>query len=193
MRWHEISNKLLVIDNYDSFTYNLVQMFMLYDLKIKVYRNDKITLTEVENFKPNYIVISPGPKNPQHSGISMEIIKNYLGEIPILGVCLGMQCINEVFGGVTVNASVPMHGKTSLIYHTNESIFKNMPMPFKGARYHSLVVNLKGDELSVNAWSDDGIIMGVYHKKYNVYGVQFHPESFLTEQGSVLIENFLKL
>ena len=184
---------LLVIDNYDSFTYNLVQMFMLYDLVIKVSRSDKISTMDINTFTPDYILISPGPKDPAHSGISMEIIRTFFKRIPILGVCLGMQCINEVFGGKTVRSPEPKHGKTSLIFHENLGIFKNVPSPFLAARYHSLVVETKNDELIKTARCIDGVVMGLSHPIFPLHGVQFHPESFLTEYGHLIIENFLRL
>ncbi len=183
---------LLVIDNYDSFTYNLVQMFTSYNLDIIVKRSDKISLEQVNDMEPDYILISPGPKDPAHSGISIELIKAFYNKKPILGVCLGMQCINEAFGGKTVRAPVPVHGKTSLIHHENEKIFHGMPMPFYAARYHSLIIKPVNSDIKVLAATDDGLIMGIELKGFNVFGVQFHPESFLTEKGSVLIENFLR-
>ena len=185
--------KLLVIDNYDSFTYNLVQMFMNYELSIEVYRSDRIFLDGVKAICPDYVLISPGPKGPSHSGISIPLIKFLNGRIPIFGVCLGMQCINEAFGGSTVRSPVPMHGKVSMIYHNNNGIFKGLPSPFTAARYHSLMVKLKQDELIVNSQTNDGVIMGLSHQKLPIHGVQFHPESFLTEKGSLLVENFLRL
>ncbi len=186
--------KLLVIDNYDSFTYNLVQMFTFYDLDIIVKRSDKITIEQVKKTNPDYILISPGPKDPAHAGISINLIKEFYDKKPILGVCLGMQCINEAFGGETVRAPVPVHGKTSLIYHGNEKIFHDMPCPFSAARYHSLMVKLKplSQDIIPLAWTQENIIMGIQLKNFNVFGVQFHPESFLTEKGGILIENFLK-
>jgi len=185
--------KLLVIDNYDSFTYNLVQMFMHYDLAIKVYRSDKISIEGAIQFDPDYILISPGPKDPAHSGISIPLIKTFYQKVPVLGVCLGMQCINEAFGGTTLRAPIPMHGKTSKIHHNNRSIFKGMPSPFAAARYHSLMIKpSKQSDLVINAQSADGVIMGLSHPDLPLSGVQFHPESFLTENGFLLIENFLK-
>ncbi len=183
--------KLLVIDNYDSFTYNLVQMFREYDLKIQVYRSDRITLDEVETFNPDYILISPGPKDPAHAGISIPLIKCFYKTIPIFGVCLGMQCINEAFGGSTVRAPLPMHGKTSKIHHNNKGIFKGLNSPFLAARYHSLMAEFNQTELVVTSRSKDGVIMGMSHTKFPLHGVQFHPESFLTEYGYALVENFL--
>ncbi len=184
--------KLLVIDNYDSFTYNLVQMFTSYDLDIIVKRSDSITIDKVKDINPDYILISPGPKDPAHAGISIDLIKAFYNRKPILGVCLGMQCINEAFGGKILRASVPVHGKTSLIYHTNEKIFRGMPMPFSAARYHSLIISPPDSGIRTLATTEDGIIMGIALSGFNVFGVQFHPESFLTEKGSIFIENFLR-
>jgi len=185
--------KLLVIDNYDSFTYNLVQMFMQYDLMIEVHRSDRITLDQISSRAFDYILISPGPKDPENAGISTEIVNAFKGNIPILGVCLGMQCINESFGGKTARAALPMHGKTSVVHHTNEFIFKGVPSPFIAARYHSLVSEPLGEELTITSFSDDEVIMGISHPHFPVHGVQFHPESFLTQHGFMIIENFLKL
>jgi len=185
--------KLLVIDNYDSFTYNLVQMFRNYDLEIRVYRSDKITLDQVEALNPDYVLISPGPKDPAHAGISIPLIKSFCRRWPIFGVCLGMQCINEAFGGKTVRAPVPMHGKTSLIHHNNYGIFGGVCSPFAAARYHSLAVTFSQTELVVTSYSQDGVIMGMSHPELPLHGVQFHPESFLTEHGFMLVENFLRL
>jgi anthranilate synthase component 2 len=185
--------KLLVIDNYDSFTYNLVQMFMNYDLEIKVYRSDKITLKDIEALNPDYALISPGPKDPAHAGISTPLIKEFYDKLPIFGVCLGLQCINEAFGGITVRAPVPMHGKTSMIQHNNYGIFKGIISPFTAARYHSLMAEFEQTELVVTSQSSDGVIMGMSHPKFPLHGVQFHPESFLTEHGFLMVENFLDL
>ena len=185
--------KLLVIDNYDSFTYNLVQMFMNYDLSIEVYRSDKISIDEVGAICPDYVLISPGPKGPSHSGISIPLIKFLNGRVPVFGVCLGMQCINEAFGGSTVRSPIPVHGKVSMIYHNNDGIFKGLPSPFVAARYHSLMVKFKQNELIVTSQTSDGVIMGLSHQKLPIHGVQFHPESFLTEKGFLLVENFLRL
>jgi anthranilate synthase component 2 len=188
---------LLVIDNYDSFTYNLVQMFMHYDLSIQVHRSDRITLARVAEVSPDYVLISPGPKDPDHAGISKALIQRFYRTIPILGVCLGMQCLNEVFGGRTVRSIAPMHGKTSLVYHHQDMLFARTPSPFSVARYHSLAVEpspsaLKQD-LRVTGRTDDGTIMGLSHIRYPLHGVQFHPESFLTKHGFTLVENFLRL
>ena len=184
---------LLVIDNYDSFTYNLVQMFMHYDLEITVYRSDKITIEQITSHKPDYILISPGPKDPFHAGISIELIKNFFHKVPIFGVCLGMQCMNEAFGGRTVRAPVPMHGKISMVEHNNSGIFHGISSPFPAARYHSLMVEFTQTELVVTSRSSDGVIMGMSHPEFPLHGVQFHPESFLTENGFLLVENFLNL
>ena len=183
---------LLVIDNYDSFTYNLVQMFMHYDLNITVHRSDKISIHNILDLHPDYILISPGPKDPAHAGISITLIREFYKHIPIFGVCLGMQCINEAFGGKTIRAPKPMHGKKSLIKHKNLYIFKGMPESFPAARYHSLAVDQVHKTLQVTARSDDQVIMGLSHPDYPLHGVQFHPESFLTKFGSMLIENFLE-
>ncbi len=183
---------LLVIDNYDSFTFNLVQMFRQYPLTVRVCRSDHITIEQAVEYLPDYIVISPGPKDPAHAGISVRLIRAFHEKVPILGVCLGLQCINEVFGGKTVRAMLPMHGKTSWVYHEGEGIFKSMPVPFLAARYHSLRVQFENTPLKITATSDDGVVMGMSHPEYPLHGVQFHPESFLTQEGFVLVENFLK-
>ena len=190
-------DRLLVIDNYDSFTYNLVQMFMRYDLAIQVHRSDRITLSRVAAESPDYILISPGPKDPAHAGISKSLIQTFYRTTPILGVCLGMQCINEVFGGGTVRSPAPMHGKTSRVYHCRETIFAQMPSPLTVARYHSLAVQPSAaaldQHLVVTGRTEDGTIMGLSHNRFPLHGVQFHPESFLTEHGFTLVENFLRL
>jgi len=188
---------LLVIDNYDSFTYNLVQMFRRYPLEIRVHRSDAIGLEDVEALAPDYIVISPGPRDPVHAGISMPLIEAWHARVPILGVCLGMQCINEVFNGRTVRSPRPLHGKTSAIYHTGSGLFAGLPSPFRAARYHSLAVEpdaaaLQG-ELIITAHTRDRIVMGLSHRRHPLHGVQFHPESFLTDHGFGLVENFLDL
>jgi anthranilate synthase/aminodeoxychorismate synthase-like glutamine amidotransferase len=187
---------LLAIDNYDSFTYNLVQMFMRYDLSIQVVRSDRISLDAVSAMAPDYILISPGPKDPAHAGISMAVIERFCKTVPILGVCLGMQCINEVFGGLTKRAARPMHGKTSAVFHDGSHLFAGLPSPFRVARYHSLAVQpvasaLNG-ELVVTARTRGGTIMGLSHHRLPLHGVQFHPESFLTEHGFSLVEQFLR-
>jgi anthranilate synthase component II len=185
--------KIMVIDNYDSFTYNLVQMFMDYGLEILVYRADKISIDEAVSLNPDYILISPGPKDPAHSGISIPVIEHFFMERPVLGVCLGMQCINELFGGETVRAPVPVHGKTSIIKHKGDGIYKCIPFNFVAARYHSLMIKPADHPLVITAISDDDVIMGISHPDYPLHGVQFHPESFLTEYGHGIVKNFLNL
>lgn len=168
-------------------------MFMQYDLHIEVHRSDKITLHQISSEAFDYILISPGPKDPANAGISIDIVKTFKSKIPILGVCLGMQCINEAFGGKTSRAVLPMHGKTSVVRHSDQYIFKGVPSPFTAARYHSLVCKPIAKELTMTSLSDDNVIMGVSHPTLPVHGVQFHPESFLTQYGFIIIENFLKL
>lgn len=188
-----IRPSLLVIDNYDSFTFNLVQMFRLYELSISVFRSDKITVDQVEVLAPDYVLISPGPKDPSSAGVSIELIRRMSQTVPTLGVCLGMQCINEAFGGVTIHAPVPMHGKTSSVVHQQRGLFAGVPCPFTVARYHSLATADISSELEVTATASDGVIMGLSHRKRPLHGVQFHPESFLTDCGFMLVENFLRL
>jgi anthranilate synthase/aminodeoxychorismate synthase-like glutamine amidotransferase len=185
---------ILMIDNYDSFTYNLVQYLSSLGQEIKVYRNDKITVEAIKKLKPAKIVISPGPGRPEGAGISCAVIKDFAGKVPILGVCLGHQSIGYVYGARIVRAKELMHGKTSKIYHNKKDIFKGLPFPFEATRYHSLVVRKKGLPacLEVIAWTKDGEIMGLKHRKYPVWGVQFHPESILTKSGMDLLENFVK-
>lgn len=184
---------ILFIDNYDSFTFNLVQYFGEFVDNIEVYRNNQITLNDIERKKPDYIVISPGPCTPSEAGISLEVIKKFAGEIPILGVCLGHQSIAQAFGGRIIQAKILMHGKTSDIYHDKKSIFQDVPNPFKAGRYHSLIADKKNIPscLEVSAWTEDGEIMGLRHKEYLVEGIQFHPESILTNQGKKILKNFL--
>lgn len=184
--------KILILDNYDSFTHNLVQMFLNYDdLAVDVFRSDKISIPQIDLMMPDYILISPGPKDPSHAGISISVVRAFAGKIPILGVCLGMQCINEAMGGETINAPVPVHGKTSRIFHSHKSVFKDVPSPFTAARYHSLAVKITSADLLATAFSEDDVIMGIEHRRMPVTGVQFHPESFMTDHGFRLIENFL--
>ena len=185
--------RMLVIDNYDSFTHNLVQMLLGFDLEITVLRSDKISVRKIAGLAPDGILISPGPKDPGSAGVSVPLIKAFAGKIPILGVCLGMQCINEAFGGETVLAPVPVHGKTSEVHHHQQSIFKGVPSPFTAARYHSLAVRIASDNLRVTAATGDGVIMGISHATWPLVGVQFHPESFMTDHGLTLMENFLNL
>jgi len=190
---------LLMIDNYDSFTYNLVQYFGELGSDVRVYRNDQITLAEIEALNPDHIVISPGPCTPNEAGISLDVIKHFAGKKPILGVCLGHQSIGQAFGGEIIHAREIMHGKVSPVYHNNKSVFKGLPNPFNATRYHSLVINKKTipDCFEVTAWTqnDDGSldeIMGVQHKTLPIEGVQFHPESILTDYGHQLLKNFLE-
>ncbi len=184
---------VLVLDNYDSFTYNLVQLLGERDCRLEVYRNDVLGTSEIEELAPDRIVISPGPGQPLQAGVSVELVRKFAGRIPILGVCLGHQAIAAAFGGRVVRAPTLMHGKTSLIYHRQESILRGLPNPFTATRYHSLVVprdDLPGC-LVETAWTDDGVLMGLRHRDHPVFGVQFHPESILTREGGQLIENFL--
>ena len=188
-----MSFKVLVIDNYDSFVYNLVQY--LGELKAEpiVKRNDAITIEEAEKIAPDSLLISPGPGNPEQAGISIELIKWAAGKIPILGICLGHQCIGEAWGGKTIHAPQIMHGKTSMISHNKTGVFQNIVSPFEATRYHSLMVDPKSfpEDLEITATTDDGLIMGLKHKEFEIYGLQFHPESILTSHGHKLIENFL--
>ena len=185
---------LLMIDNYDSFTYNLVQYFGELGQHVEVYRNDEIDLKKVEELNPHHIVISPGPCTPNEAGISVPLIREFAGKVPLLGVCLGHQSIGQAFGGKIVHAKQLMHGKTSLIHHHNIGVFKSLPNPYTATRYHSLVIAKESlpDCLEITAWTEDDEIMGVRHKTLAVEGVQFHPESVLTEYGHELLENFLK-
>ncbi len=185
--------KILMIDNYDSFTFNLFQYFGILGADVKVYRNNEIKVTDIEKKNIDKIVISPGPGNPDDAGVSMEIITKYCEKIPILGVCLGHQCIGQVFGGKIINAKNIMHGKTSKIIHNSKGIFKNIPKQFVATRYHSLVIERETipEELEITAVSDDDEIMGIQHKKFSVYGIQFHPESILTTQGMNILKNFI--
>jgi anthranilate synthase/aminodeoxychorismate synthase-like glutamine amidotransferase len=186
---------LLMIDNYDSFTYNLVQYFGELGEELKVFRNDKITLDEIADLQPEGIVISPGPCTPKEAGVSVDTIKRFAGKIPILGVCLGHQSIGEAFGGDVVRAARLMHGKTSMVRHDGRTIFKDIENPFEATRYHSLIVKRETlpDCLEVSAETDQGEIMALRHKEYFVEGVQFHPESILTRPGKDILRNFLRL
>ncbi|MEN9214979.1 MAG: aminodeoxychorismate/anthranilate synthase component II [Gloeomargarita sp. DG02_4_bins_56] len=186
---------ILVIDNYDSFTYNLVQYLAELGAEVKVFRNDQISLEQVQNLRPDGIVISPGPGRPDDAGISLDLIAHLSATVPILGVCLGHQSIGQVFGGQIVGAPTLMHGKTSEIYHRGVGVFAGLPMPFTATRYHSLVIAKETcpDVLEITAWTEDGTIMGVRHKQYtSLQGVQFHPESILTTVGPALLANFLR-
>lgn len=185
---------LLIIDNYDSFTYNLYQYFgELGDHDMRVIRNDRITVEEIEKLSPVRIVISPGPCSPHEAGISVAAIRAFAGKVPILGVCLGHQSIGAAFGAEIVRARKLMHGKTSLIHHDGKTLFTGIPSPFEATRYHSLIIRRETipDCLSVSAWTEDGLIMGVRHREYCIEGVQFHPESILTKNGKDILRNFL--
>jgi anthranilate synthase/aminodeoxychorismate synthase-like glutamine amidotransferase len=186
---------LLMIDNYDSFTYNLVQYLGELGADVRVCRNDQITVAEIERLAPEKIVISPGPCTPTEAGISCEVIRQFAGRTPILGVCLGHQCIGAVFGGEVVRAPALFHGKTSMIYHDGKTIFRGLSHPFEATRYHSLVIrrDTLPDCLELSAETDDGVIMGVRHRALRVEAVQFHPESILTGEGKKLLANFLSL
>ncbi|MDK2124313.1 aminodeoxychorismate/anthranilate synthase component II [Parachitinimonas caeni] len=185
---------LLMIDNYDSFTYNLVQYFGELGQAVQVYRNDEISLEQIAALAPKYLVISPGPCSPSEAGISVAAIEHFAGKIPILGVCLGHQSIGQAFGGKIIHAKQLMHGKTSPIQHKSVGVFKDLPIPFTATRYHSLVIEKETcpDCLEVTAWTEDGEIMGVRHKSLPIEGVQFHPESILTEHGHQMLDNFLR-
>lgn len=185
---------LLMIDNYDSFTYNLVQYLGELGEEVVVYRNDEITLEQIAALKPDRIVVSPGPCTPNEAGVSVPLIKQFAGKIPILGVCLGHQSIGQAFGGKIIHAQQLMHGKTSQIHHHGEGVFNGLPNPYRATRYHSLVIERASLPpcLAVTAWTDDGEIMGVRHKTLTVEGVQFHPESILTEHGHALLQNFTR-
>jgi para-aminobenzoate synthetase component II len=186
---------VLVIDNYDSFTYNLVQYLGELGEKPVVYRNDEITLDEIEALKPDHILISPGPCTPTEAGISLDLIERFKGKIPIMGVCLGHQSIGQAFGGDVIRAANLMHGKTSPIHHTGKGVFAGMPTPFTATRYHSLIVkrDTLPDCLEITAETAEGEIMGLQHKKFPIVGVQFHPESIVTEHGHTMLRNFLAL
>lgn len=187
---------ITLIDNYDSFTYNLVQYLGDLGADVRVHRNDQISVADVMKIKPQAIVISPGPSDPDHAGICLNLIKAAANEnLPLLGVCLGHQAIGQAFGGKVIRAPSPMHGKTSIIKHGGASVFKNIPNPLKVTRYHSLVVERAGlpKALHVTAETDDGLIMGLHHEKLPIHGVQFHPESIVTEHGHAMLKNFLQM
>lgn len=186
---------ILVIDNYDSFTYNLVQYLGELGAEQSVYRNDEITLTRISELKPDKLLISPGPCTPDKAGISLEAIKKFAGQIPILGVCLGHQAIAQAFGGRIIRSAYPVHGKTSMIYHDGKTIFNGLSHPFIATRYHSLIVERSSlpDVFAISAETKDGTIMGIRHKKLKVEGVQFHPESILTVEGKKILKNFLEM
>jgi anthranilate synthase/aminodeoxychorismate synthase-like glutamine amidotransferase len=185
---------ILLIDNYDSFTYNLYQYLSELGVEVEVVRNDEATLEDIDAMAPEKIVISPGPGTPKEAGISVPVVRHFAGKMPILGVCLGHQAIGEAFGGVVAGAGEILHGKTSMIRHSGQGVFAGLPDPFEAIRYHSLAIQKEGfpsDELAVTAESDSGVIMGVRHKRFPVEGVQFHPESILTAAGKDLLRNFL--
>ncbi|GIN37343.1 anthranilate synthase component II [Heyndrickxia oleronia] len=185
---------ILVIDNYDSFTYNLVQYIKQIGIEVKVVRNDQIAIGEIEQLNPEFILLSPGPGNPDHAGICIEVVKHFFHKIPILGVCLGHQVIAQAFGGKIIKAKRPMHGKTSFITHDGKSIFAGLENSFKVTRYHSLIVEEKSlsQDLDITAKSEDGEIMGIRHRQYKVEGIQFHPEAILTENGLKMLQNFFQ-
>ena len=184
---------LLMIDNYDSFTYNLVQYFGELGVDVRTYRNDEISLEQIEKLNPDHICISPGPKTPYDASISMDVLRHFAGKKPLFGVCLGHQAIGAAFGGKIVHAKEVMHGKTSPVFHNNTGVFKGLPNPFTVTRYHSLAIDRDSlpDCLEVTAWTEDGEIMGVRHRQYAIEGVQFHPESILSEHGHLLLGNFI--
>ncbi len=189
---------ILLIDNYDSFTYNLVQRLGELDpnIDLHVYRNDKITADQVEELKPSHIIISPGPCTPREAGVSNAIIQRFAARVPLLGVCLGHQCIGYGFGGEVIRNYRIMHGKTSLIYHDGQGVFRDLPSPFEATRYHSLVIKREtfhNPDFVITAWTDENEIMGVRHKTWPLHGVQFHPESFLTVEGPRLLANFIAI
>ncbi len=186
---------LLVIDNYDSFTFNLVQYFGQLGVEQRVFRNDEISVEQALALKPERVMISPGPCSPTEAGVSCDIIKAFAGVVPVLGVCLGHQAIGQVYGGKVVRAPNLMHGKTSPVFHDGQDLFRGMPNPFAATRYHSLVVDRPSlpDCLQVTAWTEDGLVMGLRHRTLPVWGVQFHPESYVTEKGIDILANFLRL
>jgi len=186
---------ILVIDNYDSFTYNLVQEMGELGADIQVVRNDQVSLDEIRAMNPSHIVISPGPGTPDDGGVSLDVIREFGPTTPIFGVCLGHQCIGQAYGGVVTRAGRLMHGKTSMVYHKDDALFKGVPSPFEATRYHSLIVEESSlpDCLTITAFTDQGEIMGLRHKEYPVVGVQFHPESILTKFGLRILENFLAM
>jgi anthranilate synthase/aminodeoxychorismate synthase-like glutamine amidotransferase len=189
---------IVLIDNYDSFTYNLVQRLgeLDADVRLQVFRNDQITPDQVAELRPTHIIISPGPCTPREAGVSNEVIRRFARAVPLLGVCLGHQCIGHVFGGEVVRNSRIMHGKTSPIHHDGQGVFRGLSNPFEATRYHSLVIRretFNHPDFVVTAWTDEGEIMGVRHKSWPLHGVQFHPESFLTAEGPRLLQNFISL
>ena len=184
---------ILVIDNYDSFTYNLVQAIGALGKELEVYRNDAIMIKEIKNKRPTHIIISPGPCTPREAGISNDVVRYFAGKIPIMGVCLGHQCIGYVYQGNICHAPLPTHGKSSMVHHDGKTVYRNLPNPFEAGRYHSLVVNWDNipDCMEITAKTSDGMIMGIRHRDYVIEGVQFHPESIMTGVGHLLLANFL--
>ena len=185
----------LMIDNYDSFVYNLIRYFEELNEEVIIYRNDKITLKEIEDMDLEGIIISPGPKSPKEAGLSLEVIDRFKSEIPILGICLGHQCIGHFFGGNIIRGKEPIHGKISYIEHNGKDIFKNIKNPLRVTRYHSLILDNKStpDSLEITSKTIDGVVMGIRHKDYNIYGVQFHPEAEMTEEGHKMLKNFINI
>ena len=183
--------RLVMIDNYDSFTYNLVQLFYEFDLEVLVFRHDAVSLTEIKDLSPDWLCISPGPRAPVQAGISKAAISYFYRKVPLLGVCLGHQAISEVFGGATTRAPLPVHGKRHQVFHNGRGLFQGLPSPFWAARYHSLMAVPSSGDLEVTAWTADGVVMGLSHRQFPLHGVQFHPESFLTSHGRQLAANFL--
>ncbi|MDP2951840.1 MAG: aminodeoxychorismate/anthranilate synthase component II [Chloroflexota bacterium] len=186
---------LLLIDNYDSFTYNLYQYLSELGQDVKVVRNDRISLEDIESLRPERIVLSPGPGGPEDAGVCVDVIRRFAGKMPILGVCLGHQCIGHAYGGIVESAGELVHGKVSLIHHDGRGVFAGLENPFEGVRYHSLAVRREGlpDCLEVSAWTEKGVIMGLRQRTFPVEGVQFHPESIMTSQGKALLRNFLAM
>ena len=186
--------RVLVIDNYDSFTYNLVQYLgEISRGDVLVFRNDAISVEGIRRERPTHVVVSPGPRTPNEAGISLQVMSELAGEVPILGVCLGHQSIGQAFGARVTRGDAPVHGKTSLVFHDGRTIFAGLPDPFTATRYHSLVVRDLPDTLELSAWTEDGVVMGIRHRQYAVEGVQFHPESILTDPGKDLLRNFLRI
>ncbi len=182
---------ILIIDNYDSFTYNLYQQIESLGKKTIIFKNDEISLSKIARINPEKIIISPGPKQPKDSGISNRVVQKFYTTIPILGVCLGHECIAQIFGSKVIHSKKILHGKTSDVHHTETALFKDVKNPFRAARYHSLIVDTVPKNFTLTAWTDENEIMAIQHDKYPLYGVQFHPESFLTEEGDKLMYNFL--
>ncbi len=185
---------VIVIDNYDSFAYNLVQFLGELGTEPVAFRNDEVTLAEIDRLRPSHIVISPGPCTPREAGISNDVIRHFAGRVPLLGVCLGHQCIGSVYGADVVGAPVPVHGKQSLVYHDGRTVYRGLPAPLEVGRYHSLVVRWShpNEDVEVSSWTSDGVIMGIRHRRMTVEGVQFHPESIMTPSGKHLLWNFLQ-